>query len=126
MGSKETPNLGDGRNMERYNKIQNSKEVISYEDFISKEFRGNETFGNFWLKFYSSDTWDEESAGYYQKFKVEHPDLWKYLKEKVDVIAADKTDNRSKLLLEIAPKLYEAYIIMIDHPEVKNNYELFG
>jgi hypothetical protein len=120
----EKPTGREGRNEERYTEIQNSKEIISYEDFIAKNIRGTETFGNFWLKFYKG--YEPEINAYYQRFMANYPELEKELSEKVEIVAKDKTTNRSVLLHELAPKLYEAYLVLIADQDIKNNYELFG
>jgi hypothetical protein len=114
------------RNKERYDQIQNSKEVISYEDFISRDIRGTETYGNIWMKFYKGGEYSQEGETYYQRFMQDHPELEKFLTEKIEEVAKDRTSNRSVLLSELAPKLYEAYQILIGYPEVENNYRLFG
>lgn len=112
------------RNQERYSEIQNSKEVISYEDFIAEDIRGGETLGNFWLKFYRG--YGESSKAYYKRFMDTHPELESELAEKVEIIAKDRTANRRVLIRELAPKLYEAYKIMIADEDIKSNYDLFG
>jgi hypothetical protein len=113
-----------GRNVERYTEIQNSKEVISYEDFIATNIRGGETFGNFWMKFYKG--YGESTKPYYQRFMESNPELEKELADRVETIAKDRTANRRILIRELAPKLYEAYKIMIGYEEITENYDLFG
>ena len=126
MGIEQFQDSPGKRNKERYDQIQNSKEVISFSDFISRDIRGTETHGNFWMKFYKGGSYSQEEEPYYQRFMLDHPELEKLLVEKVEEVAKDRSSNRSVLLLELAPKLYEAYQVLISYPEIKNNYELLG
>ena len=79
------------RDQERFSEIQNSKEVISYEDFISEKIRGTETHGNFWMKFYEDEFYEKEERLYYQRFKESHPELEKYIVDQVKIIGKNKT-----------------------------------
>lgn len=113
-----------GRNEKRFKEIQNSKEVISYEDFIAENIRGGATFGNFWLKFFTD--YGESEKPYYKRFMEQYPELEKEIVEAVEAIAIDRSPGRRGYIMDLAPKLYIAYKFMIEDPDITRNYDLFG
>ncbi len=115
----------DSNNLEE--KAAKTKELLSFEEFISGRKTGTPIFNNFPALFLNYGMLPEivRGQGFFKKFQSENPELEKSLTERLSVWAKD--GGRSEDIPdEILRDLYEAYKIMLSYDEIKTNHDLFA
>lgn len=106
-----------------------SKDVLTYEQFIRRFGEGNAVIYNNFLLFFSDNEGyisKRESNESFRRFRKEYPELEQTLTEKISAIlkSRDPKNPRAVLLKDVEPALYEAYRIMMTYEETPNNYAI--